>query len=180
MNITFYSINKKQNSTKRPNTDGVTYDCKLKEECSILTPNIKLDLGLSTAPSFNYAYISDWGRYYFVKNWTFYNRLWEADLEVDVLGTYKDEIGNSNLYVLRSASRFNGRIIDTAYPLIYDQTSQTNLCDNDITLVGTGTGQTSITADNIWGNRTYNYGYVIVKINMKNKTIEFNKLGGLL
>lgn len=25
-----------------------------------------------------------------------------------------------------------------------------------------------------------NYGYVIVKINMKNKTIEFNKLGGLL
>lgn len=25
-----------------------------------------------------------------------------------------------------------------------------------------------------------NYGYVIVKINMKNETIEFNKLGGLL
>lgn len=25
-----------------------------------------------------------------------------------------------------------------------------------------------------------NYGYVVVKINMKNKTIEFNKLGGLL
>ena len=162
MNITFYSINKKQNSTKRPNTDGVTYNCKLKEECSILTPNIKLDLGLTSAPSFNYAYISDWGRYYFIKNWTFYNRLWEADLEVDVLGTYRDEIGNANLYVLRSASRFNGRIIDTAYPLIYDQTSQTNLCDNEITLVGTGTGQTSITADNIWGNRTYDYGYVIV------------------
>lgn len=25
-----------------------------------------------------------------------------------------------------------------------------------------------------------NYGYVVVKINMKNKVIEFNKLGGLL
>ena len=25
-----------------------------------------------------------------------------------------------------------------------------------------------------------NYGYIVVKINMKNKTIEFNKLGGLL
>lgn len=120
MNITFYSINKKQNSTKRPNTDGVTYDCKLKEECSILTPNIKLDLGLSTAPNFNYAYISDWGRYYFVKNWTFYNRLWEADLEVDVLGTYKDEIGNASMYVLRSASNYDVRIIDTFYPTKYD------------------------------------------------------------
>ena len=120
MNITFYSINKKQNSTKRPNTDGVTYDCKLKEECSILTPNIKLDLGLTSAPSFNYAYISDWGRYYFVKNWTFYNRLWEADLEVDVLGTYKDEIGNASMYVLRSASNYDVRIIDTFYPTKYE------------------------------------------------------------
>lgn len=25
-----------------------------------------------------------------------------------------------------------------------------------------------------------NYGYVVVKINMKNKMVEFNKLGGLL
>ena len=120
MNITFYSINKKQNSTKRPADSGVTYDCKLKEECSILTPNIKLDLGLSTAPSFNYAYISDWGRYYFVKNWTFYNRLWEADLEVDVLGTYKTEIGNSSMYVLRSASNYDTNIIDTYYPAKFD------------------------------------------------------------
>ena len=120
MNITFYSINKKQNSTKRPADSGVTYDCKLKEECSILTPNIKLDLGLSTAPSFNYAYISDWGRYYFVKNWTFYNRLWEADLEVDVLGTYKTEIGNSSMYVLRSASNYDTNIIDTYYPTKFD------------------------------------------------------------
>ena len=162
MNITFYSINKKQNSTKRPADSGVTYDCKLKEEYSILTPNIKLDLGLSTAPSFNYAYISDWGRYYFVKNWTFYNRLWEADLEVDVLGTYKTEIGNSNLYVLRSASSFDGKIIDTAYPLIYSHTSQTNLCDDNITLVGTGVGSSSTTADVLWGNKGYEYGYVIV------------------
>ena len=120
MNITFYSINKKQNSTKRPADSGVTYDCKLKEECSILTPNIKLDLGLSTAPSFNYAYISDWGRYYFIKNWTFYNRLWEADLEVDVLGTYKTEIGNSSMYVLRSASNYDVKVIDTFYPTKYE------------------------------------------------------------
>lgn len=126
MNITFYSINKKQNSTKRPADSGVTYDCKLKEECSILTPNIKLDLGLSTAPSFNYAYISDWGRYYFVKNWTFYNRLWEADLEVDVLGTYKTEIGNSSMYVLRSASNYDVRIIDTFYPTKYNVTYASN------------------------------------------------------
>ena len=162
MNITFYSINKKQNSTKRPADSGVTYDCKLKEECSILTPNIKLDLGLSTAPSFNYAYISDWGRYYFIKNWTFYNRLWEADLEVDVLGTYKTEIGNSNLYVLRSASSFDGKILDKAYPLIYSQTTHTILCDDNISLVGTGIGSSSTTAEDIWGNKSYHNGYVIV------------------
>ena len=116
-NITFYSFAKRDNSTKVPTGSGTNYSCVLKAGSGILNPTISLDIGLVNNPSnFNYAYIQEFGRYYFVDEWVFDNRLWTAHLTVDVLATYKTEIGNSTLYVLRSADSYDGTIIDTLYP----------------------------------------------------------------
>ena len=115
--VDLYTLSKRDNSTKRPTGSPAEYDCILKDGCSILNPAIKLDLGLSADPSqYNYAYIPAFGRYYFIEDWFFNERLWTAHLVVDVLATYKTQIGSSSLYVLRAAGAHNGDIIDTLYP----------------------------------------------------------------
>lgn len=115
--VNLYSLSKRDNSTKQPAGTPVEYDCILKDGCSIFTPSIKLDLGLSDDPSqYNYAYIPAFGRYYFIEDWFFTDRLWIANLNVDVLATYKTQIGNSSLYVMRAAGAHDGDVIDTLYP----------------------------------------------------------------
>lgn len=115
--VNLYSLSKRDNSTKQPAGTPVEYECILKDGCSIFTPSIKLDLGLETDPSqYNYAYIPAFGRYYFIEDWFFTDRLWIANLNVDVLATYKTQIGNSSLYVMRAAGAHDGNVIDTLYP----------------------------------------------------------------
>lgn len=115
--VDLYTLSKRDNSTKRPTGTPAEYDCILKDGCSIFTPAIKLDMGLASDPSvYNYAYIPAFGRYYFIEDWFFTDRLWIANMRVDVLATYKTQIGNSSLYVMRAAGDHDGSIIDTLYP----------------------------------------------------------------
>lgn len=116
-NVNFYTLSKRDNSTKQPTGTGTEYACILKSGCGILHPTISLDIGLTSDPSqFNYAYIAAFERYYFVEEWYFEDALWTASLKVDVLATYKTEIGSASLYVLRAAASNDGSIIDTLYP----------------------------------------------------------------
>ena len=123
MNITFYTFVKRENSTAQPGS-GVTsktYDCKLKENTSIIEPSILIVMEATQTYTdllkYNYAYIADFGRYYFVRNViSVSNVMVEFILEVDALASYKTEIGNANEYVLRSASSYDGDIVDNLYP----------------------------------------------------------------
>ena len=116
-NVNLYTLSKRDNSTKQPTGTGTEYACILKDGCGILNPTIKLDIGLTSDPSnYNYAYIASFGRYYFIEEWYFEGALWTASMRVDVLATYKSEIGSASLYVLRAAAASNGNIIDTLYP----------------------------------------------------------------
>ena len=116
-NVNLYTLSKRDNSTKQPIGSGTEYACILKDGCGILNPTIKLDIGLTSDPSnYNYAYIASFGRYYFIEEWYFEDALWTASMRVDVLATYKSEIGSASLYVLRAAAASNGNIIDTLYP----------------------------------------------------------------
>ena len=115
--VRLFTLSKRDNSTKRPTGNGTEYSCIIKSGSGILHPTISLDLGKVNDPSqYNYAYIPDFDRYYFIEEWYFERALWTASLKVDVLATYKTEIGNSHLYVMRCASENDGAIIDTLYP----------------------------------------------------------------
>lgn len=115
--VKLYTLSKRDNSTKRPTGTGSEFSCIIKSGSGILHPTISLDLGKTRDPSqYNYAYISDFDRYYFIEEWYFDRALWTATLKVDVLATYKTEIGASTLYVMRAASAHDGNIIDTLYP----------------------------------------------------------------
>lgn len=122
--VNFYQIDKKQNSTKLPIiTDPTTNcDCILKGAASLLNPTIQLTTPANGASiysfptSYNYCYVADWNRYYFITDWSFSGPAVYASLAVDVLASYKTQIGNLSLYVARSASSYNGGIMDATYP----------------------------------------------------------------
>lgn len=125
-NVTFYNFSKRENATYRPTGTGETYPCVLKETSSIANPEIILEMGTSDAPTWNYAYIAEFDRYYFISDWVWVqNRLWSAALSTDLLATYKDEIGASELYVLRSSAAYDGAITDSYYPAKVNSTFTT-------------------------------------------------------
>lgn len=118
MQAVFYTFSKKENSTAQPG-GGVSKNVHLKAGCSALAPTISLEWPGSGAPvSYNYMYISEFGRYYYIENWTWENRLWTCTGRVDVLASWKSQIGAANKYVLRAASDFDPDVIDTIYPAI--------------------------------------------------------------
>lgn len=117
MNVVFYSFTKKKESTKQPSASGTTYDCSLIEGTSVLAPAIKIlaPSGVDIT-SYNYAYIADFGRYYFVTDITYDITTFTVHLTVDVLASAKTEIGSSSHFVERCASEFDGTIVDALYP----------------------------------------------------------------
>lgn len=115
--IYFWSVTKRNNSTLTPTTGRTEFQCIVKDGTGILNPIIQLDLGLAADPSqFNYCQIPDFDRYYWVREWTFERGLWTATCAVDVLATYKSQIGASTLYVLRAAAEYDGTVVDNLYP----------------------------------------------------------------
>lgn len=115
-NIDFYNFAKDENSTKRPSGSPDTYSCQMKRPGGLVSPTIELNIGLTTAPAWNYCYIANFNRYYFIEEWTFESGFWTASLSCDTLATYRTEIGDSYLYALRSANLWDGRIVDGFYP----------------------------------------------------------------
>lgn len=117
-NVYLYTFSKRDNSTKQPSQSGaVSFSCILKSGSGMMKPLLSFDFGKTADPSqYNYAYIPDFGRYYFIEEWFFDRALWTASLKIDVLATYKTEIGAASLYVLRAAAQHDGDIIDTLYP----------------------------------------------------------------
>lgn len=117
ISVNMYTFSKYANSTEQPAGAGTSFDCVLKDTSGVINPTIALKLDMSfNVSAYNYAYIPDFERYYFVREWTWERGLWVASLDVDVLATYKAQIGVSTQYVLRSSLASNGKILDTIYP----------------------------------------------------------------
>lgn len=121
MIVRFYSYAKRENSTKRPTGDGTAFDCILKENTSAVNPTILIDHADQANPIshlYNYAYIPDFGRYYFIGDQkAIRGLLWEYSLTCDILATYKPDITASTLYLLRCSSQYDGNIVDNYYPV---------------------------------------------------------------
>lgn len=117
MNVVFYTFSKRKNSTARP-SGGTQISVEIKEGCGVLRPSITLKYAgtVSNPAGWNYAYIADFNRYYWVDDWYYINRQWTASLRCDVLASYKAQIGASSQYITRSAAAFNGDIADGLYP----------------------------------------------------------------
>lgn len=137
---TFYTFSKRINSTKQP-SGGTSYDIILKAGSSALSPTISLDVGQSGNPTaYNYCYIPTYGRYYWVSDWIFDNRLWTAVCKSDPMASWKSYIGSYTAYISRAASSYNLSVMDGKYPTIADvDTVLTSLSDISNNIITTGT-----------------------------------------
>lgn len=118
INIKLFKFNKKPNSTKQPYLSaGINYKCSIKSATSVLGPTIDIDYGLYSAniAFYNYAYIEDFKRYYFITDIVYNEGIWTLSLSCDLLATYRTDIFNSKQYVIRSTNKFNPDIVDTLY-----------------------------------------------------------------
>lgn len=124
MQATFYQFAKRTNSTKRP-SGGQEFGIDLKAPCNIIDPEIKIATQ-NDPTGYNYCYLPTFSRYYWVKNWTYADGLWDASLTVDTLASYRDQIGNSTEYVTRSSAQYDGTISDGLYPATAEVRSVTS------------------------------------------------------
>lgn len=114
MNGKIGNIVKRENSTK---SDFVSVDIvlNLKDSASIINPIVIVDTTVN-AYEYNYLYIAQFSRFYFIRDCKWILGVWELTCECDVLASWKTTILNTNKFVLRSSSLFDTEIIDTLYP----------------------------------------------------------------
>lgn len=110
MEIILYDFSKRENSTKRPNQGGVKINVSLKEQTSIDTPSFILTS--QDMQKFNYV---QYGRFYYYIEDTISlaKDTWQIDCVIDVLATWKAEIGNTRAFKLYSTLGYNTAIPDT-------------------------------------------------------------------
>lgn len=116
--IDLYSIEKEANSTERPEGEGDRWLCELNTPCDMMEPVFRLDLrawGDRMYP--NYIRADEWDRYYWIDKWVYVNGLWDAHCHIDALASWRNEIGDTEQYILRSAAGYDPMVVDTLYPL---------------------------------------------------------------
>ena len=123
---TFCKNNKKINSTKQPvaSADDITLSVELKDVTNLFTPSLVISADIFTdglghivnPMQYNYVQIPDFNRFYFVRSWSWVLGRWECACEVDVMASFKTEIGSTTAFILRAYSQYDADIIDTKYP----------------------------------------------------------------
>lgn len=93
MIIKLYKNNSENNRIGKSLVQKAQKDCVLKQNCSILSPEIELTFEEGTMQDINYMYIPQFGRYYFIDNIeTLIGERYRIKASVDVLESYKTDI----------------------------------------------------------------------------------------
>lgn len=99
MVITLYKNNSERNCVTKTLTNPRILNGTLRQETSIKTPIITI-AGDENTPFFNYAYIEDFARYYFITDIkSIRTGVWEISFLCDVLMSFKNDILNANAVI---------------------------------------------------------------------------------
>lgn len=121
MKISFYSVSDDRKKIRKSlsNKIGETESLRIKENTSIMNPII--DVTAETVGNWatvNYAYIPDFGRYYFVDSVELRNDgVVSVSMTVDVLKSYEAALLATSFFIARSESINSKWYIDTERPL---------------------------------------------------------------
>ena len=99
---------------------------QLREECDMINPSVLIEnTGVINA---NYAYIPEFGRYYFITKITSVREdLWRIDMHVDVRESFADAIKKNRAIVARSEGYYNLYLPDNMMPTTQDTFSVTQI-----------------------------------------------------
>ncbi len=101
MLMKLYNTRDKDNVIRKRLTDETSYNIKFKDRANVRTPIIILKS--DTFIDNNYAYIPDFGRYYFIRDiQVFPNKIYQLSLRCDVLESFKQDILNAYATIIRS------------------------------------------------------------------------------
>ena len=106
MNIQLCSNTSEKNKINKAITTGITLSGSLRNESNIVNPSITINIDNPTI--YNYAYIPEFNRYYFITNYiSLRTGMWQINLKSDVLMSFKDSILSSE--VLINKTETNGK-----------------------------------------------------------------------
>lgn len=90
----------------------------------VLEPSILIDNGqyVTDINKFNYVYIPQNARYYYITKISTEGQLARIDCKVDVLMSWHKDIYNSSQYVARSQNKQNRLLVDNLLPVHSDHT----------------------------------------------------------
>lgn len=128
IDITAYVFSKRSNSTKQPDTSGTDFSVSLKAATSYENPTFILNY----SGTFEYNYMQ-WGSwYYFVTSVTqLRNDLLEINCKLDVLATFKAEIGATSAFVLYDTVA-NTEVVDRRISNKTSTTKRVNTVESDL------------------------------------------------
>ena len=110
MTAEFYNFSKRRNSTKTPSVAGTQKTIVLKENTSMISPSIILS---GHDFSYNYVYITEFGRYYFVNDIVVLdNNMSQYNLVEDVLASNITAIGNTVAHIAYSSTGWDKDLTD--------------------------------------------------------------------
>lgn len=112
MKVKFYNTSDDPLTLNKTLLDEIEKDCKPYEGCTLLHPSVILAYD-ETVANRNYAYIEEWGRYYFVGNPQVApgSRI-IIPMDVDPLMSWADGIRSAPIIAERSANKYNSYIAD--------------------------------------------------------------------
>lgn len=120
MQIILYNSTAESNRVDKSTSIEVlfTLDGFLRDGCSILDPVVKVSMPAGTNVSkINYAYIADFGRYYFVTDIRVDRNLtWEISMHSDPLMSFKEQLLNVTCMVARNEFNFDAYLNDQLMP----------------------------------------------------------------
>ncbi len=106
--VVFYNNISDKNKINKDITATITATGTLKEGSSIINPNILISADMVNLVGSNYAYISEFRRYYYIVDvHSISNTLSRVTLKVDVLMSFKDEILANSGILQKSEANWN-------------------------------------------------------------------------
>lgn len=118
LDMNLYHNNAERNRVDKTNfLESVsTLNGYLRDKTSITNPSIIIEM--SEFPTFNYVYLPKFNRYYYVTNiLSIATNLWQIDMHVDVLMSYKDKILLQSAIIERNEYEWDPYLIDSSLPV---------------------------------------------------------------
>lgn len=103
MEIELYTVTTERNRIRKNLGTGIVVNGYLRSESGIMKPVFELEL--ENATTYNYVYISDFNRYYFIDNVvSVRTNIWRVECSCDVLMSYAEQILQCDVIAANSES----------------------------------------------------------------------------